>query len=98
MSTRVDDWKAAWESRDVARIAAMYAPDATHARELVPRFLPEAGCRGRDQIAEYFRRASGCFRELRFDLDTVTEDATRSAVSVRTDDAPWDRQADGNGI
>jgi nuclear transport factor 2 (NTF2) superfamily protein len=83
MSTRVDVWKAAWESRDVARIAAMYAPDATHASELVTRLLPEAGgpvCRGREQIAEYFRRALGRYRELRFELDTVTEDATRSAV------------------
>ena len=83
MSTRVDDWKAAWESRDVERIVALYAPDATHASHLVPRFLPEAGgavCRGREQIAEYFRRALGRFRELRFALATVTEDATRSAV------------------
>ena len=50
---------------------------------LVPQFLPEAEgavCRGREQIAEYFRRALGRFRELRFELVTVTEDATRSAV------------------
>jgi ketosteroid isomerase-like protein len=83
MSRRVDDWKAAWESRDVERIVALYAPDATHSSELVPRFLPEAGgptCRGRTEIAEYFRRALGRFRELRFELATVTEDATRSAV------------------
>ena len=83
MSKRVDEWKAAWESRDVARIIALYAPDATHASHLVPLILPEAGgsvCRGRERIAEYFRRALGRFRELRFALATVTEDATRSAV------------------
>jgi hypothetical protein len=83
MSARVDDWKAAWESRDVDRIVAMYAPDATHASHLVPRFLPEAGdavCRGREQIAQYFRRALGRYGELRFELATVTEDASRSAV------------------
>jgi len=83
MSARVDDWKAAWESRDVERIVALYAPDATHASGLVSRFLPEAGgsvCRGRTEIAEYFRRALGRYRELRFELATVTEDASRSAV------------------
>jgi hypothetical protein len=93
MSTRVDAWKAAWESRDVARIVAMYAPDATHASALVTRFLPEAEgavCRGRAQIAEYFRRALGRYRELRFDLLTVTEDATRSAVE-------YHRQSDVDG-
>jgi hypothetical protein len=55
MSTRVDDCKAAWESRDVARIVALYAPDATHASHLVPRFLPEAGdpvCHRVDGTAE----------------------------------------------
>lgn len=86
MSTRVDTWKAAWESRDVERIVALYAPDATHASALVPRFLPEAGdavCRGREQIAAYFRRALGRYRELRFELLTVTEDADRSAVEYR---------------
>ena len=86
MSARVEAWKAAWESRDVARIVAMYAPDATHTSELVPRILPEAEgttCVGREQIAEYFRRALGRYRELRFELLTVTEDATRSAVEYR---------------
>jgi len=83
MSRRVEGWKAAWESRVVERIVAMYAPDATHASGLVRQFLPEADgavCRGSAQIAEYFRRALGRYRELRFELLTVTEDATRSAV------------------
>jgi hypothetical protein len=86
MSRRVDGWKAAWESRDVDRIVAMYAADATHASALVRQVLPEADgavCRGRAQIAEYFRRALGRYRELRFELLTVTEDATRSAVEYR---------------
>jgi len=86
MSLRVETWRAAWESRDVERIVALYAPDATHASALVPRFLPAAGgtvCRGREQIADYFRRALARFRELRFELVTVTEDAARSAVEYR---------------
>jgi hypothetical protein len=86
MSRRVDGWRTAWESRDVDRIAAMYAADATHSSALVRQILPEAGsavCRGRAQIAEYFRRALGRYRELRFELVTVTEDATRSAVEYR---------------
>ena len=94
MSARVDAWKAAWESRDVERIVALYAPDATHASALVRRFLPEADgpvCRGRAQIAEYFRRALGRYRELRFELATVTEDATRSAVE-------YHRHSDVDGV
>jgi nuclear transport factor 2 (NTF2) superfamily protein len=86
MSRRVDAWKAAWESRDVERIVAMYAPDATHASALVRQVLPEAdgaACHGRAQIAEYFRRALGRYRELRFELLTVTEDGGRSAVEYR---------------
>jgi hypothetical protein len=86
MSARVERWKRAWESRDVDRIVALYAPDATHASALVPHLLPEAEgvvCRGRTQIAAYFCRALGRYRELRFDLVTVTEDAARSAVEYR---------------
>lgn len=86
MSERVDRWKAAWESRDADRVLALYAPDATHASALVPRFLPDASgpvCRGRAQIGEYFRRGLARFTNLRFELVTVTEDAERSAVEYR---------------
>jgi ketosteroid isomerase-like protein len=86
VSARVDAWKAAWESRDVERILALYAPDATHTSPQVPRFLPDAEgpvCRGRAQIGEYFRRALARFHTLRFELLTVTEDAGRSAVEYR---------------
>jgi hypothetical protein len=83
MSERVDGWKAAWESRDVERIVALYARDATHASPLVPRLYPEAGdavLRGQAQIREYFRRALGRFTWLCFEIDTVTETGSRTAV------------------
>jgi len=42
-SERVMRWKAAWESRDIDAIVAMYRPDATHESALVPRLYREAG-------------------------------------------------------
>ena len=83
MSQRVDGWKAAWESRDVERIVALYAPTATHASPLVPRLYPEAGgtvLHGRDHIRAYFQRALGRFTALRFAIDSVTETESRAAV------------------
>jgi hypothetical protein len=55
MSTRVDDCKAAWESRDVARIVALYARTRRTRAISSPRFLPEAGdpvCHRVDGTAE----------------------------------------------
>jgi hypothetical protein len=73
-SERVMRWKAAWESRDVDAIVAMYRPDAIHESSLVPRFYPEAGgtaLRGTNQIRAYFANALGRFTELRFELVSV---------------------------
>src|SRR5712692_1480434 len=58
-SARVEAWKSAWESRDPATVAALYAPDATHESALIARLYPELGrlvLRGRHEIAEYARR------------------------------------------
>ncbi len=83
MSDRTDNWKAAWESRDVDRIAAMYAPDSTHESAVVARVMPEMGrtrLDGRDEIREYFRRALQRYTELRFEIISVTETGHRAAI------------------
>jgi len=86
MTERIARWHAAWEARDVERILALYADDATHASPLVRQFCPEAPepvLRGRERIGEYFRRALGRFTWLRFEIVSVTEDTERSAFEYR---------------
>ncbi|MGH7859830.1 MAG: nuclear transport factor 2 family protein [Candidatus Binatia bacterium] len=83
MSERVDRWKTAWESLDPDRVAALYRPDAAHASALVARIFPEAGgptLRGRDRIREYASRGLSRFTELRFEILSVTESESTSAV------------------
>ncbi|GEM_PF-776760 len=82
-SERVLAWKAAWESRDPDRVAALYEPDATHASARVATIRPELGrseLRGAAEIAEYARAGFARFTWLRFDLLTVTESGDRAAV------------------
>ena len=83
MSERVERWKAAWESRDADRVAALYEAAATHQSGLVLQVFPEVNgtiLRGVEQIREYARRGLARFTTLRFDLLTVTETESRSAV------------------
>jgi len=83
MSARVERWRAAFESRDVERVIALYEPAATHASALVSRLYPEVGgseLRGAAQIREYLRRALERYSWLRFEVLSVTETADRSAV------------------
>jgi ketosteroid isomerase-like protein len=82
-SSRVEAWKSAWESRDAAAVAALYAPDATHESALIAQIYPELGrfvLRGRHEIAVYARRGLARFTELRFEFLTVTESGDRAAV------------------
>src|SRR6266403_3021786 len=82
-SGRVETWKSAWESRDAAAVAALYAPDATHESALIAQIYPELGrlvLRGRHEIAVYARRGLARFTELRFEFLTVTESGDRAAV------------------
>src|SRR5262245_31684274 len=86
MSPRVARWKAAWETRDVPTIAALYADDATHASSVVAQVWPELGrstLAGRAELTEYFRRALARLAWLRFEIATVTEDAARAAIEYR---------------
>ncbi len=85
-SGRVEAWKSAWESRDAAAVAALYAPDATHESALIAQIYPELGrlvLRGRHEIAVYARRGLARFTELRFEILTVTETGDRAAVEYR---------------
>jgi nuclear transport factor 2 (NTF2) superfamily protein len=85
-SERVLRWKAAWESRDADVVARMYHADATHESALVPRLYPEAGgtlLNGRDQIRAYAARGLTRFTELRFELVSVTESASRATIEYR---------------
>ena len=85
-SARVEAWKSAWESRDAAMVAALYAPDATHESALIARIYPELGrmvLRGRHEIAVYARRGLERFTELRFEILTVTESGDRAAIEYR---------------
>jgi ketosteroid isomerase-like protein len=87
VSARAERWKAAWESRDADRVAALYLPDATHASSLVPRLFPqpdgEAVLRGVETIREYARLALARFTELRFAIENVVEDSDRTAIEYR---------------
>ena len=103
-SGRVEAWKSAWESRDAAAVAALYASDATHESALIAQIYPELGrlvLRGRHEIAVYARRGLARFTELRFEILTVTESDDRAAVEYRrhskiAEPSPTDRQAAGH--
>jgi len=85
-SARVEAWRSAWESRDAATVAALYAPDATHESALIAQIYPELGrlvLHGRHEIAVYARRGLARFSELRFEILTVTESGDRAAVEYR---------------
>jgi ketosteroid isomerase-like protein len=85
-STRVEAWKSAWESRDAARIVALYTRDATHQSARVAEIYPELGrlsLQSHHEIAVYARRGLARFTELRFEILTVTESGDRAAVEYR---------------
>ncbi|HTY55475.1 MAG TPA: nuclear transport factor 2 family protein [Candidatus Binataceae bacterium] len=86
ISARVAKWKSAWESRAPERVAAMYLPVGTHQSAKVEQLYPELGrgmLRGRQEIAEYARRAFARFTHLNFEILTTTEEGERSAVEYR---------------
>jgi nuclear transport factor 2 (NTF2) superfamily protein len=85
-SARVEAWKSAWESRDPARVVALYTRDATHQSALIAKIYPELGrleLNGHHEIAVYARRGLERYRELRFEILTVTESGDRAAVEYR---------------
>ena len=85
-SARVEAWKSAWESRDPARVVALYTRDATHQSAFIAKIYPELGrlsLNGHHEIGVYARRGLERYTELRFEILTVTEAGDRAAVEYR---------------
>jgi ketosteroid isomerase-like protein len=86
VSARVEAWKAAWESRDPARVVALYTRDATHQSAMIAKLYPEVkrlALQGHHEIGVYARRGLERYSELRFEILTVTESGDRAAVEYR---------------
>ncbi|HZC46058.1 MAG TPA: nuclear transport factor 2 family protein [Candidatus Acidoferrum sp.] len=82
-SARVEAWKSAWESRDPARVVALYTRDATHQSAMIAKIYPEHGklaLKGHHEIGVYARRGLERYTDLRFEILTVTESGDRAAV------------------
>ena len=76
ISPRVEAWLQAWQSGDASRVAALYAPDATHDSAKVALAMPGLGrsfLRGRAEIEAYALRAFGRVHPLRFDITRLTK-------------------------
>jgi nuclear transport factor 2 (NTF2) superfamily protein len=83
---RLEAWKSAWESRDPARVVALYTRDATHQSALIAKIYPELGklsLQGHHEIGVYARRGLERYTDLRFEILTVTEAGDRAAVEYR---------------
>src|SRR3984957_2644061 len=82
-SARVEAWKNAWESRDPARVVALYTRDATHQSALIAKIYPQLGrlsLQGHHEIGVYARRGLERYTELRFEIITVTEPGDPAAI------------------
>jgi hypothetical protein len=85
-SARVEAWRSAWESRDPARVVALYTRDATHQSALIAKIYPELrrlSLQGHREIGVYARRGLERYTELRFEILTVTESGDRAAIEYR---------------
>lgn len=86
LSARVDAWKSAWESRDPARVVALYTRDATHQSAMIAKLYPELkrlALHGHHEIGVYARRGLERYTDLHFEILTVTESRDRAAVEYR---------------
>src|SRR6202047_4560311 len=83
LSARVEAWKSAWESRDAARVVALYTRDATHQSAMIAKVYPQLGRlapRAPHSIAVYAPPRLELHTQLRFKILTVTESGDRAAV------------------
>lgn len=63
------DWIAAWNSHDIERILAHYAPDVTLISPVAQRLLQGDGAvRGIAALRSYFTRGLEAYPQLRFEL------------------------------
>ena len=86
LSARVEAWKSAWESRDPARVVALYTRDASHQSAMIAKLYPELkklALQGHHEIGVYARRGLERYTDLRFEILTVTESGDRAAVEYR---------------
>jgi hypothetical protein len=77
-------WLEAWNAHDVNRIVSLYAPDACHTSKRV-RALggSEDTVRGKEAIAEYFRRGLERSPSLRFEPISVSTGPCTVAIEYR---------------
>lgn len=86
LSARIEAWKSAWESRDPARVVALYTRDANHQSAMIAKLYPELkklALQGHHEIGVYARRGLERYTDLRFEILTVTESGDRAAVEYR---------------
>ncbi len=71
----VQDWLEGWNTKDLDRIMAHYAVDATFQSPSVIALTPSGDgmLRGRDHIRQLYEQALQRFPTLRFELDDVIE-------------------------
>lgn len=64
------DWIAAWNSHDLNRILAHYAPNVTLTSPAAAKLLndPSGAVSGLPALRDYFRRGLDAFPDLRFEL------------------------------
>jgi hypothetical protein len=72
-AARAEAWYAAWNARDPARIAALYAPDVEFASPFVAAlgFSPDGTIHGRASLQAYVEMALPRVPDLRFEPQTI---------------------------
>ncbi|MFB9264464.1 nuclear transport factor 2 family protein [Bradyrhizobium erythrophlei] len=67
------DWIAAWNSRDLERVLALYAEDAEMTSDKIPALGldPTGTLRGKDRLRQYWSIALERLPDLHFDLIDV---------------------------
>ena len=70
LATLGRDWIAAWNSRDLERILALYAEDSEMTSDKIPAlgFDSSGTLRGKAKLREYWGKALQLVPNLRFDL------------------------------
>jgi ketosteroid isomerase-like protein len=65
-----DEWIAAWNSRDLERILALYADDFEMTSDIIPRlgFDPSGTLRGKDSVRAYWTKGLSLAPDLHFEL------------------------------
>ncbi len=106
------DWIAAWNSRDLERVLALYAEDAEMTSDKIPvlGLDPTGTLRGKDRLRQYWTIALQRLPDLHFDLIDVfvspdslvvfyqNEHGSRICEYLRLDAAGKIRQGSANHL